>query len=467
MFLTAAVRQRSGVSAKKPTLRMDGVGMEMRIKSGQLYTCMTLVGLALITGSRSAAAVALRSTSVSEAVQLNYDLDAALTYIDAYQQLPVRAALPPLSGGATPSTGQDGVFQPRTLGLRHLRIGLDWHAATTTNFRVVFRPDAVNRQIENSDLTTPREFDSRSGDPGMKPLPTIRLLDAYQLTYRVGTGLIVGAGVWENFGVQSSAYPELLGFGLNVIFPAKFAGIMINWQPPGGALDTAVDATASASPAAFGVRFYAFLGDQDRAEGQNQHHGSFDTAPTAHDPNQGGALVLSWRLQPEFKLGFMAGYLDSGDTAGGYESVFGQLTGENVFVVAGHRNSVTLDARYEQTHGRLPVANQTLISGALKAATSINDNLAAILGVNVGNSSRWAVYSSQRTNTVWLQGHQIEGGLLHDVGRNLSLQFLISREYRTLRSGAQKVGGFQDADGSKSTIHRVGFEVAYRFNSNA
>lgn len=441
--------------------------MEMRIRSGQLCISSTLVGLMLITGSRSAGAAVLRSTLVSEAVQLNYDVDAALTYIDAYQQLPVRAALPPLSGGETQSTGQDGVFQPRTLGLRHLRIGLDWYAATSTNLRVVLRPDAVNRQMENGDLMTPREFDARSGDPGMKPLPTIRLLDAYQLTYRVGTGLIVGAGVWENFGAHSSAYPELLGFGLNVIFPAKFAGIMVNWQPPGAALDTAVDATASASPAAFGVRFYAFLGDQDRAEGQNQHHGSFDTAPTARDANQGGALVLSWRWQPELKLGLMAGYLDSADTAGGYESVFGQLTGETIFVVAGHRNSITLDTRYEQTHGRRPVANQRLISGALKAATSINDNFAAIFGINLGNNSRWAVYSSERTNTVWLQGHQIEGGLLHDVGRNLSLQFLLSREYRTLRSGTQKVGGFQDADGSKSTIHRVGFEVAYRFNSNA
>lgn len=441
--------------------------MEMRRRPGQLCIGITLVGLMLFTESRAAEAAVLRSPSVSEAVQLNYDVDAALTYIDAYQQLPVRAALPPLSGGTTESTGQDGVFQPRTLGLRHLRIGLDWYAATSTNLRVVLRPDAVNRQIENSDLMTPREFDARSGDPGMKPLPTIRLLDAYQLTYRVGTGLIVGAGVWENLGVQSSAYPELLGFGLNVIFPAKFSGIMINWQPPGAALDTAADATASASPAAFGVRFYAFLGDQDRAEGQNQHHGSFDTAPTARDPNQGGALVLSWRLQPELKLGFTAGYLDSAETADGYESVFGQLTGESVFVVAGHRNSITLDTRYEQTHGRRPVANQMLISGTLKAATTINDDVAAILGVNLGNSSRWSIYSSQRTNTVWLQGHQIEGGLLHDVGRNLSLQFLISREYRTLRSGALKVGGFQDADGSKSTIHRVGFEVAYRFNSNA
>ena len=440
--------------------------MEMRIRSGRLGIGMALVGLTLISGSRSAPAAVLRSTSASEAIQLNYDVDAALTYIDAYQQLPIRAALPPLSGWATQNTEQDGVFQPRTLGLRHLRIGLDWHAATSTNLTVVFRPDALNRQFEKGDLTPPREFDSRSGDSGMKPLPTIRPLDAYQLTYRVGSGLIIGAGVWENFGIRSSAYPELLGFGLNVIFPAKFAGIMVNWQPPSAALDTAAEATASVLPAAFGVRFYVFLGDQDRAEGQNQHHGSFDTAPTARDLNQGGALVFSWRLQPELKLGFMAGYLDSADTAGGYDSVFGQLTGESIFVVAGHRSNITLDTRYEQTHGRRPVANQILISGALKAATSISDDVAATLGVNLGNGSRWAVYSSQRTSAVALQGHQVEGGFLHDVGRNLSLQFLISREYRTLRSGVQKGGGFQDAGGSKSTIHRIGFEVAYRFNSN-
>ena len=123
--------------------------MEMRIRPGQLCIGITLVGLMLFTESRAAGAAVLRSPSVSEAVQLNYDVDAALTYIDAYQQLPVRAALPPLSGGTTESTGQYGVFQPRTLGLRHLRIGLDWYAATSTNLRVVLRPDAVNRQIES------------------------------------------------------------------------------------------------------------------------------------------------------------------------------------------------------------------------------------------------------------------------------------------------------------------------------
>ena len=141
--------------------------------------------------------VALGSASIeNQALVLNYDVEASLAYIDLLQKPPILSVTGPYLKTADPSASDD-TAQPRVLGLKKMRAELEWRAGTSTSLKLVFRPDAINRQMELGASSIPREFDARSGDSGMKPLPTIRLLDAYQLRTSIGPKLSLGAGVWE------------------------------------------------------------------------------------------------------------------------------------------------------------------------------------------------------------------------------------------------------------------------------
>jgi hypothetical protein len=121
----------------------------------------------------------------------------------------------------------------------------------------------------------------------------------------------------------------------------------------------------------------------------------------------------------------------------------------------------------ERDHGRGSVAAQNLYSGSAKLAWGVSEEMAGLLGLRFGQGARWADYTTGRSATVGLDGYQIEGGASTILGTNLSLEFLISREFRTMTNSGQKQGGFRDREGDKTWIHRVGLELAYVFNANS
>jgi hypothetical protein len=300
----------------------------------------------------------------------------------------------------------------------------------------------------------------------MKPLPTIRFLDAYQMNLPIATNLVSSVGVFENFRSSKLAYREVLGFGLDVILPAKFSGLVLDWQSPSTGMATAAEPNPRVLPSEFTAQLYYLLGDQDRGELISGHGGSYDLGPSAKDPYQGGALSVAWRPGTKFEMSGLGGYLRTSELGGAYDSVFAQLVMLGSFDAWNQRHRLSFDGRFEKDHGRDGVAPQNLLSGALSLAWGVAPDAAVLLGVRAGRSSRWTAFSNQRSKTVSLRGYQLESGYKAIVDGSLSLAVLASREFRVMNADGQALGGFQDTDGSKSLIHRVGLEVSYQLNSN-
>ena len=232
-----------------------------------------------------------------KATTLSYDVDAALTYIDAARR-PDTGAIQ-----ATPAVAM--VEQPRTLGLEYLKLGLDWRTVEGAALRLVLRPDAANH-AQSGDAGAPvRELDSRSGAP-YRPMPTVRLLDSYQLTVKPGTSLDLALGVFESLLPSQAAYPEVLGFGLDVRTPAKFSAVRVRWHRQDQGADT-LEGNANG----LHVDLYVLHGDDDRAEQQGGRKGSFDRAPVGQDPYYGGAAQFGWQPSRRVEWNLLGGYGDA------------------------------------------------------------------------------------------------------------------------------------------------------------
>ena len=400
--------------------------------------------------------------SGGHASTLSYGLDTSLTYVDAIQGIKVSNAI-----GQPLLTDSNLGSNPRVLGLGRMRAVLDWQTTHAANFRLVLRPDAVSRKDEAGTDFIAREFDTRSGDSGMKPLPTIRLVDAYQMNLPIAENLSGAVGVFESFRAVRTAYKPVLGFGLDVIMPAKFNGVALDWSSANTALPTASQPAPQIAPPEFTAQIYYLLGDQDRGELISAHSGSYDAGPSARDPYQGGAMSLSWRLGEALEMSGVGGYLRAAELGGAFDSVFGQVTILGHFNALNQHHRLSFDGRYEKDHGRNGVAPQNLISGDLSLAWGVSPSSAVLLGFRAGRGTRWAAFTSQRASTVNLRGYQMEAGYQGHFDENLALSVLASQEFRLMGRGDQDLGGFQDADGSKKMIHRVALELTYSLNSNS
>ena len=399
----------------------------------------------------------------AEPANLNYDVDAALIYFEALRGPHSRAGM--VDGAAIAPLAL--ASQPHTLGLRRLALGLTWQASAAAGLHLVLRPDAVNRHDEAGGTLLPvREVDTRSSDGGLQPLPTIRLLDEYQLVLRARPGASLGFGVWSGLEPTELAYPELLGFGLKVLFPAKFSGLRLAWQPLSQEPDRAGAAGAGAKSAPMTGELFLLQGNEDRAEALVLKSDSHDVAPSARDPYYGAACRFSARPGFDLNLGLILGYLDQSDAEGRYDAVFGQLSAVEDFPVAGRHGRVNLEARYLRSRGHYPVAAQTLTSASMTAAIAVAADLWALVGIDYGKGDRWTS-DRQRDTSRSLQGYELEAGVFGPVGGEVSLQLLISREFRILRDARGKSGGFQDEAGARSGLNRIGLEVTYRLNKNA
>ena len=425
-----------------------------------------LVGrISRFCGISGALIAASLSTPVgaAESANLNYDVDAALVYLDALRA--PRSGANRIDGATTVPLAL--ASQPHTLGLRRLALGLNWQASALASLHLVLRPDAVNRHDEAGGTLLPvREVDTRSGDGGLQPLPTIRLLDEYQLVLGARPEASLGFGVWSGLEPTELAYPELLGFGLKVLFPAKFSGLRLAWQPLSQEPDRAGAAGAGAKRAEVAGELFLFQGNEDRAEALVLKSDTFDTAPSARDPYYGAACRFAVRSGFDVNLGLILGYLDQSDAEGRYDAVFGQLSAVEEFPVAGRHGKVNLEARYLRSRGHYPVAAQTLTSASVTASIAVAAELWALVGIDYGKGDRWTS-DRQRDTSKSLQGYELEAGVFGPVGRELSLQLLLSREFRTLRDARGKSGGFQNEAGARTELNRIGLEVTYRLNKNA
>jgi len=403
------------------------------------------------------------------ATALNYDVDTALTYIDALSRPSFATSDAVLRPAA--------VAAPRTLGLRRAKLTFDWQAMHSTDLRLVLRPDAVNRQLESgSSGPPPREFDDRTGDQGMQPTPTIRLLDAYQLSVHPSANVAFGVGVWEGLSQAQGAYPELLGFGLAPLFPAKFSALRFGWQTREAGPDTVA---SNSTQRGWRLDLYVLQGNEDRSESSSYKEESGDKAPTAHDPYHGSAIVGSWSWSPALQLNWVLGYANGAEPQGSYDETYGEFGLVTTVPLPVRAAKLSLDSRFQKNRGHAGIADQTLMSAGLTASVPLVADMWYLLGLDYGKGDRWRLVSglgqgqdADKATTLPLQGFQVQTGVLNNIGENLTLQLMFSFEQRqTKNAEGGHVGGFfqqsPNEPGSGSSVRRMGLELTYRLNQNA
>ncbi len=388
------------------------------------------------------------------ATTLFYEVDAALTYIDAARR-PAPAAV------RQPSPAPAMIEQPRVLGLKHLRVRLDWATTAGASLRLVLRPDAANH-AQAADAGSPvRETDTRSGDP-YRPMPTVRLLDAYQLTIKPGTSLDLALGVFEDLVSEQGAYPDVMAFGLEVKFPSKFSAMRVHYQQ--NAKDPV---TAVASPSGLHADVYVLQGDDDRAEAQGGRDQSFDKAPVGRDPYYGAAMQFGWIAGPRFELNLLGGYGDSSVAGGRRNDVYMQGAATTVLPLFGRDIKLVLDlkdAREKWKGDDLDIVGREQRSAGLTSSVLTVPGFWYLLGGRFGSSDR-PLSDADQSEKRAVKGFLMETGFLSRVGTGLTLEFIVNQEKRTTTDAAgDRVGAFVDDDGDHGTLRRLGLTLSYEGN---
>lgn len=378
-------------------------------------------------------------------------------------QPPTAALAPPLSA----LRRANGAFlkeTPRALGLKRARLALDWRTQAASRLHLVFRPDAVNRAG-----VPVREADTRAGDH-YRLMPTVKLLDAYDVTIYPLSSFSTSIGVFEELAPIRQSYAPALDFGLRVQLPAKFSGLRLRWRDQRNGPDLVTPVAAGSLLA----EVYAVAGDNDRLEASGSRTGAFDEAPVAADPYVGGAGVISYFPLNELEVSALGGMLDAKasdavDSPGKRSEAFGQITAvAQVFTRTAIPAKVSLDLRTssESWRGGLPgtpkPAPLAQRSGAVTLSARVLPQAWYLIGAQLGSSQK--AVATQPDQTVSTSGWQLETGLLGSLGSDLSLQLMMSAERR--KNGSR--GAFKDTDGSfHKTTRRYGLVISYDLNEKA
>lgn len=409
--------------------------------------------------------------AAEKATNLNYDVEASLLFTDGLSR-PRQDQIQPLVSApamATPSRG---------LGLGRLRIGATWQAVNSASLHVVLRPDAGNRAAEEPGGGEPRDIDTRAGDvfsgSPYRAEPTIRLLDAYQITVAPGSALSGSFGVFEDIVPSTESYPTLLGFGLETRLPAKFSGARLTWRRDSAPPDKSLGGLL--------LEMTVLQGDGDRAESRCEpstvapcgaSKKSNDRGPVAKDPYQGAAVGLTW-MTGAMSLGVMGGTYDAADVVASARrtEVFGK-GGVGWHTNIGKRSlMVSLDLRYAKERWRsnnVDIRPRVQHSEYLSTAFTFLPGSAALLGFAVGHSDQNpATVMQSLLAQVPVNGYQVEVGYLATVGQGLSLQLMLTHERREMKNAVDEdVGAIYHPDGNRRTLRRMGLGLTYLLNDNA
>ena len=413
-------------------------------------------------------------------------LDAALIYVDSLSGRVLNL------GDVGPSSRATGSERTRILGLRRLTIGLDEKFARTSGLMLELRPDAVTRQAE---LTAPsnssvslgvREYDDRSGDPGMTPMPGLRLLDAYQLRWLPSNELEISAGVFKNLAGQMPPLPRVLGFGLEVQMPAKFAAARLSWMQSQPTQDGPRASKVGGGSDVRGSRqlaLYLMQCGDDRGESLGRKAASSDAGPVAKSPYHGGAIEgsfgggsparqFSWRGSGT--AGFVEGAASggSGEQKGKVALAFAGLGGWMDAKLLSRDVGLGIDAR----GAREGLSGSGGADGSL-ASISIETSmywlflpdLRGNLGLGYGREERRHALLGQ-LRPIILEGTAVTIGLERRLDAALSADFLLLLERRSAqvpgvgRRGAFSEGDLADASiPSASMASRAALQINYWF----
>lgn len=137
----------------------------------------------------------------SDSLVFEYSIDSSFIYLDHLKRPNTKGDKPKsFENFNMDYSGQDWTLEssafPRTMGLRYLKIGLDFKKIRSSSFHLTLRPDALIDRYPLSEDSS-REFDSRSGE-SYRQMPSIKLLDSYLISLHRGDDLTFTYGVFES-----------------------------------------------------------------------------------------------------------------------------------------------------------------------------------------------------------------------------------------------------------------------------
>lgn len=429
---------------------------------------------------------------------ISFFTDASLTYLDAFSPKVFNrdSAMRTQAG-----SGLQAVASPsemtRTLGLRRFRTEVAWDGARDLQMHAVFRPDAVNRMQTDQVTGVVREFDDRAGDQNMPPMPQVKLLDAYDFEFRRGPNLCAALGVWQSMGIEQVAYPQVFGFGLAPLLPAKFMGTRVLVRA-GGELtnrDSGVhgrDALAQsleqvrvkqgASAGILTTELYIFQGREERGESWGYKASAGDRAPVSGSASPGAAVATRWRLASSGggawaggEIALLGGMTESIDDVGHHSQVFGQagLGAQGQVGFVSYKGA--LDLRYVHDGWRRvpePVSDLRQMSVRATAALSVYEPWWILAGGGWGKNQRWQS-EALKSSASPLDGREIEGGVAISLNGALSFEFLVASEWRDFQmTDGSLVGAFTDGELSNAAaprqrvVKRMGVELNYQIGKS-
>ncbi len=332
-----------------------------------------------------------------------------------------------------------GYHQSRSLGLGNAHVDFNYAGDSPYSLWMRVRPDAGIRD---------RDYSTRSGDSGMRELPAIRLLDAYQIRrYRPELGGWA-VGVWDRPDDIDAHEIRTLEFGLEPELPRKFAGIKLQRQM-GELAHAAV---------------YLFQGDQDRGEELKGSSKTSDQAPSGKDGHLGVGLSLvdqgnvPWSIflaQSREKL-----TLQKADFRRSLVDASLEFKGE----VLSRDGGILISMRHERNSKEERVAAQKITTGSITSyLTSLSPGLkkAWHLTLAYGDGWRW-VSAEDVTSSLRIRGYQFEEGISFVLDEVVQIDTGFSHERRTLIKDGVKTGGFDQLRGNREVERRFFVKMTYK-----
>lgn len=409
---------------------------------------LLFLSICVLFGAQSSNAAEVADREIRN-TQLSYDLDAALLFSDSLKGLSRTGMLaPPTDSGQladSPTTTSDGGY--RTLGIRHVKLGLEWLTPRRLKAFVLIRPDAMGSQG-----TIRREVDTRSGETST-PASDINFLDLYELTI-IRPGVNASVGVRDRLVPEWKAYRDILEFGLEPRDPRKSFGAFLDlprlWTTDNdGALRLQLSLVGSSN---------------ERHNGRSRNLETNDTAPSRSSPYWGGVVSSVFQTGSSLELGGGAAVSEEPAGDGKVTHTFYEAGIVRKLDLSRQSVKVGMDARQSRDVFKVKTGSYSDLQGtsaAVTAAIDVTQSDTILTAVRVGTGSYQPVTDTSKSLPG--RGLQAELGYRSWLDDGMEATLLVTREWRRDQEVAGgQVGGFGVDPDRRSTISRFALQVAYR-----
>lgn len=397
-------------------------------------------------------AALLGKAAYSKESNLSYDVEMSFLYSDWLMPATFTGRDKLLPGSL------NAISQPKTLGLERAVFRMHWLTPGDSRLNVTLRPDAaIVRDEDGAEQNS--QVDTRSGD-SYRPLPKIYLLDLYSMEFQMESQFSLEVGVIQGVLGRRNA-EETLEFGLKVMLPEKFFGVVLNNH---FFLDT--NQPNIKMHELLLLRVFVFQGRDDRGERVKINDRSFDEISVASDPMMAGALSLDYVDSDLLYVSSLLGYGDQKLEVGYLNEVFGRL------MIGGALNpwsqvlEVYLDTRYSQEIWKKteqPRKSLDQLSSSLNLNYAIKQSTELLFSYSWGSSQR---HDGGFSRVAKHTGYEVEGGFRYLWSNDLSAGCSLSGERRDVKSPDGNVrAGFINDQRKRREISRVGCKLTYQAKS--